>query len=153
MEGFNMSLLQEMEKFGLADCSYNHALSILDVIRADIFNYTDYDAPDSLSNLQGLKSTLEDPATLESIGITEIDAIRAALVIVNKNIDTLTEYFDNVIFPKAVDFIDQHAKPAVNQRVVIMEVFDSYEDGNSHYELGGQFTKSNNPEIFMWENL
>jgi hypothetical protein len=146
-----MSLLQEMETHGMADCSYNHALSILDVIRADIFNYTDYDAPDSLSDLQGLKSTLEDRAALESIGITENEATRAALVIVERDITTLTDYFDNEVFPAAIDFIDSKAKPAVDPSAVIMAIFDSYEAGNSHYELGRRYIKSGNPEIFTWE--
>jgi hypothetical protein len=146
-----MSLLEEIERHGLADCSYNHALSILDVIRADIFNYTDYDAPDSLSDLQGLKSTLEDPAALEAIGITEIEAIRAALVIVERGITTLTDYFDNEVFPPALDFIDSKAKPAVNPSSVIISIFESFEAGNSHYELGGRYTRSGNPEIFTWK--
>ena len=146
-----MSLLEEIERHGLADCSYNHALSILDVIRADIFNYTDYDAPDSLSDLQSLKSTLEDPAALEALGITVKEWISAALGIVNKNIDTLTDYFDNEVFPPAVDFIDSKAKPAVNPCSVIISIFDSFELGNSHYELSGRYTKSGNPEIFTWK--
>ncbi len=146
-----MSLLEEIERHGLADCDFNRALSILDVIRADIFNYTDFDAPDSLSDLQGLKSTLEDRAALESLGITENDVIRAALVIVNKDIDKLTDYFDNEIFPAAVDFIDIKAKPAVNPSSVIISIFESFEAGNSHYELAGRYTTSGNPELFLWE--
>ena len=62
-------------------------------------------------------------------------------------------HFDNVIFPKAIDFIDRNAKPAVNRTQVMLEIFNAYEDGNSHYELRGQFTRSNNPELFLWENL
>jgi hypothetical protein len=62
-------------------------------------------------------------------------------------------HFDNVVFPKAIDFIDLKAKPAVNPSAVIMAIFDSYEDGNEHYELGHRYTKSGNPEIFTWENL
>jgi len=146
-----MSLLEEIERHGLAHCDFNRALSILDVIRADIFNYTDFDAPDSLSDLQGLKSTLEDRAALEALGITVKEYISAALVIVNRDINTLTEYFDNVIFSKAIDFIDLKAKPAVNPSSVIISIFESFEAGNSHYELSARYTKSGNPEIFTWE--
>jgi hypothetical protein len=148
-----MSLLQEMEQHGLASCQFNNALSILDVIRADVFNYTTFDKPDSLSDLQGLKSTLEDPKFLESLGITVKEYISAALDIVNRDIDKLTNHFDNVVFPAAVDFIDLKAKPAVNPSAVITAIFDSYEEGNEHYELGRRYTKSGNPEIFTWENL
>ena len=62
-------------------------------------------------------------------------------------------HFDNVIFPKAVDFIDMKAKPAVNPSAVIMAIFDSYEAGADQFELSRRFTNSNNPEIFTWENL
>ena len=62
-------------------------------------------------------------------------------------------HFDNVIFPRAIDFIDRNAKPSVNPTQVILEIFNAYEDANSHYELGGRYTKSGNPEIFAWENL
>jgi hypothetical protein len=84
-----MSLLQEMEKFGLADCEFNNKML----------------------------------------------------------------HFDNVVFPAAVDFIDLKAKAAVNPTQVILEIFNAYEEGYTHYELGRQFTRSNNPEIFTWENL
>jgi hypothetical protein len=84
-----MSLLQEMEQYGLADCEFNNKML----------------------------------------------------------------HFDNVVFPKAIDFIDRHAKPGVNPSAVITAIFDSYEEGNAHYELGRRYTKSGNPEIFAWENL
>ena len=84
-----MSLLQEMEQFGLADCEFNNKML----------------------------------------------------------------HFDNVIFPRAIDFIDRHAKPTVNPTQVILEIFNAYEDGNSHYELRGQFTRLGSPEIFTLENL
>ena len=84
-----MSLLQEIEQFGLADCDFNRKIW----------------------------------------------------------------HFDNVIFPKAVNFIDQYAKPAVDPSAVIMAVFDSFEAGNSMFSLSGHFTKSNKAEIFTWENL
>jgi hypothetical protein len=84
-----MSLLQEMEQFGLADCEFN-----------------------------------------------------------NKMI-----HFDNIVFPSAIDFIDLKAKLGVNSSAVITAIFDSYEENNSHYELGRRYTKSGNPEIFTWENL
>jgi len=148
-----MSLLQEMEQHGLADCDFNRALSILDVIRADVFNYTTFDKPDSLSDLQGLKSTLEDTKFLESLGITVKEYISTALIIVNRGIDKLTNHFDRVVFPRTVDFIDRHAKATVNRTQVTLEIFNTYEQGNAHYELGGQFTKSGNSEIFTWRNL
>jgi hypothetical protein len=146
-----MSLLQEMEEHGLVDCDFNRALSILDVIRADIFNYTDFDAPDSLSDLQNLKSTLEDSKLLESLGITVKEWISAALVIVNKDIDKLTDHFDNVVFPDAVNFVDLKAKAAVNPSAVITAIFDSYEAGNNSFLLNGRFTKSGFMEVFTWE--
>ena len=84
-----MSLLQEIEQFGLADCEFNNKML----------------------------------------------------------------HFDNVVFPAAVDFIDRHAKAAVNPTQVTLEIFNAYEEGNAHYELGRRYTKSGNPEIFTWENL
>lgn len=62
-------------------------------------------------------------------------------------------HFDTVIFPRAIDFIDRNAKPSVNPTQVILEIFNAYEDNDSHYELRGQFTRSGNPELFLWENL
>ena len=84
-----MSLLQEMEQFGLADCEFNNKML----------------------------------------------------------------HFDNVVFPKAINFIDRHAKPSVIPTQVILEIFNAYEENNAHYELGRQFTRSGNPELFLWENL
>jgi hypothetical protein len=84
-----MSLLQEMEQYGLADCEFNNKML----------------------------------------------------------------HFDNIVFPAAIDFIDLKAKSGVNPSAVITAIFDSYENGNKHYELGRQYTKSGNPEIFTWENL
>ena len=84
-----MSLLQEMEQFGLADCEFNNKML----------------------------------------------------------------HFDNVVFPKAINFIDRHAKPSVIPTQVILEIFNAYEENNAHYELRGQFTRSGNPELFLWENL
>lgn len=84
-----MSLLQEMEQHGLADCEFNNRMS----------------------------------------------------------------HFDNVIFPCAINFIDRHAKPSINPTQIILEIFNTYEENNTHYELRGQFTRSGNAELFFWENL
>jgi hypothetical protein len=62
-------------------------------------------------------------------------------------------HFDSVIFPAAIDFIDQYAKPAVDPSAAIMSIFDSYEAGNSYFSLSGHFTKSGAPEIFNFKGV
>jgi hypothetical protein len=62
-------------------------------------------------------------------------------------------HFDNVIFPAAIDFIDRHAKAAVNPTQITLEIFNAYEEGNAHYELGRRYTKSGNPEIFTFKEV
>jgi hypothetical protein len=75
----------------------------------------------------------------------------AALELLDREIDRQITHFDRVIFPKAVNFIDKNAKPAVNPSAVIAAIYDAYESGAGHFELGRRFTINNNPAIFNLE--